>query len=161
MPELEGQLSILDAIRDELDGEPSPARALKVLDEAGELGWEVGACSFVIRLNRDDALPWFARWDLSVSDAGKKSWKFAGARAQNGQPLAYRDLKVYLSDPDVIHPEPPDSDCEAAEFDNPDQTIRGALGAVAPISKPDPAYVNGPPRLTGPDLFDWGALLNG
>ena len=79
----------VEPVKDELAGEPSPARALKVLDEASELGWEIGACSFVIRLDRDDALPWFARWDLSVSDEGKKSWKFAGARASNGQLFRY------------------------------------------------------------------------
>lgn len=149
MTELEGQISIFDAIGDELEGEPTPSRAIKILDEARELGWtENPACSFVVRLTREDALPFFARWDMAHNpETGKRSWRFQGARAINGQPLNFNDIKLYLNDPNLIYPEPPDEAAEAAEFENPDQTDEQALEALKPIAKPDPA------------LTDWGALL--
>jgi len=131
----EGQMDIFDVLPDELAGEPSPARAIKILDQAKELGWTLNPfASLVIRLTRDDALPFFAKWDLSVSESGKKSWRFTGARAANGQPLAYGDIKAYLEDPRVIYPEPPDELCEAAEHENPDRTMEGAVKALAPLT---------------------------
>jgi hypothetical protein len=159
MAELPGQMDILQAILDELSGEPTAARAIKVIGDAQALGWTLNpAASFMVRLTREDGLPFFARWDFSVSESGKRSWRFHGARAANGQPLAFNDIKAYLNDPRVIEPEMPDEMCEAAEYDNPDQTIKGALGAVAAISKPDPAYINGPPAR--PALADWGAIFS-
>jgi hypothetical protein len=156
--ELEGQTTIFDHLKDELDGEPTAARAMKMLDQAEELGWtESPFVSLVIRLTREDAIPFFARWDLAVSKEGKRSWRFQGARAANGQPLNFNDIKVYLNDPDVIHPEMP-----SIPEDDSDESVRTALGALAYISKPDPAYINGPPGRAGLkpyDLADWGALL--
>lgn len=151
MSELKGQLSILDAIRDELKGEPTPARAIRILDQAAELGWtENPYCSFVIRLTREDAKPFYARWDMSHNpETGKRSWRFAHAQASNGQRLAFRDIQTYLEDPRVIEPFPPDELCEAAEHDNPDQTVAAALEALRPITEPAiPAT-------------DWSVLLNG
>jgi hypothetical protein len=156
--ELEGQTTIFDHLKDELDGEPTAARAMKMLDQAEELGWtESPFVSLVIRLTREDAIPFYATWHLSVSDTGKRSWRFAGARAQNGQPLNFNDIKVYLNDPDVIHPEMP-----SIPEDDSDESVRTALGALAYISKPDPAYINGPPGRAAkaePGFMDWGALL--
>lgn len=157
MSESKGQLSILDAVKDELEGEPSPARALKILDDAAELGWTHNpACSFVIRLTRDDALPFFARWDLSVNpETGKKSWRFQGARAMNGQALAFNDIKTYLNDPDVIHPEPPTS-----PEDDTDEAFRTALGSLDPLG-PTASPLSGPRDWRAwPSLADWGALLS-
>jgi len=139
MPELPGQMDILDAIADELNGEPTPSRAVSILETAKELGWrENPFCSFVIRLTRDDALPFYARWDLSVHpETGKRSWRFAKAYASNGQALAYGDIKTYLNDPSVIYPDPPDELCEAAEHDNPGQTEAAALEALKPLTEPE------------------------
>ena len=96
MPELEGQVSIFDVLKDELDGEPTPARAIKILDEAEELGWTHNpACSFVIRLTREDALPFFARWDMAHNpETGYRSWGIQGARAVNGPPLNINNNKL-------------------------------------------------------------------
>lgn len=147
---------LIEALKDELDGEPSASRALKILDTAEELGWAQNpACSFVIRLTRDDALPFFARWDLSVNtDTGKKSWRFQGARAQNGQALNYNDVLTYLNDPDVIHPEPPTS-----PEDDSDEAFRTALGALDPLGPTASPPVKGKPRPE-PGFADWGALLS-
>lgn len=157
MTELKGQLSILDAIKDELEGEPSAARAIKILDEAAELGWaENPFASLVIRLTREDALPFYARWDMSCNpETGKRRWRFAGARAINGQPLAYGDIKTYLEDPSVIYPEPP-SDPE----DDTEESVKTALGALKILTEPDPAYKDGPPAPAGIPPLDWGALLS-
>jgi hypothetical protein len=146
---------LIEAAKDELSGEPSAARALKLLDTATELGWtENPACSFVIRLTREDALPFYARWDLSVSDAGKKSWRFQGARAQNGQPLAFRDIDTYLNDPDVIYPEPPTS-----PEDDTDESFRTALGSLDPLG-PTAVPPGGNGNKPEPGFADWGALLS-
>lgn len=159
MSEPEGQLSLLEAARDELGGEPSAARAIKLLDYAAERGWvHNAACSFVIRLTRDDALPFYARWDLAYSpDTGKRSWKFAGAMAQNGQKLNYNDIKTYLDDPDVILPDPP-----SIPEDDSEESVRNALGALKYLTEADPAYVNGPPQRAAvePVAVDWGALFS-
>lgn len=157
MPELKGQTTIFDHLRDELDGEPSAARAMKILDQAAELGWtENPFVSLVIRLTREDALPFYARWDLSVTSEGKRSWRFQGARAANGQALNYNDIKIYLQDPDVIQPDMP-----SIPEDDSDESVRDALGALKYLSEPDPAYVNGPPqRAAAEPMFpDWGAML--
>ena len=149
---------LTEALKDELDGEPSASRALKVLDLADELGWMVNpVCSFVIRLTRDDAVPFFARWDLGYDEVkAKRSWRFAGARAANGQPLNYNDIKIYLEDPDVILPEPPTS-----PEDDSDEAFRTALGALDPLG---PTAVL-PPRKgqaakPEPGFDGWGALLS-
>jgi hypothetical protein len=87
-------------------------RILKVLAVAEENGWtENDAISLVIRLNKPDdslARPFFMRWDLHRGEGGKRSWRFQGARASNGQALNLGDALVYLEDTSVIHPEPPD-----------------------------------------------------
>ena len=87
------------------------ANVRKVLDAAEEHGWsENPAVSVVIRLAKPEdklARPFFMRWDLTRTPEGKRSWRFQGARANNGQPLNYRDCLVYLADPSVIYPEPP------------------------------------------------------
>jgi hypothetical protein len=151
--------ALTEALKDELDGEPSASRALKILDQADELGWTVNpACSFVIRLTRDDAVPFFARWDLAYDEVkAKRSWRFAGARAANGQALNYNDIKVYLNDPDVIQPDMP-----SIPEDDSDESVRTALGALKILTEPDPAYINGPPGRAAkpePGFTDWGALL--
>lgn len=92
-----------------IDG-PPPARVLKVLDAADENGWtENPYISLVVRLTREDAIPFFARWDL-VGSEDKRSWRFQGARAANGQKLNYNDIFIYLEDPSVIYPEPPEDE---------------------------------------------------
>ena len=138
MSELKGQMDIFDVLPDELGGEPSAARAIKILDEARELGWtENPYVSLVVRLTREDAKPFFARWDMGFSpETGKRSWRFHGAFAANGQALAFSDIKTYLNDPSVIEPEPPDELCEAAEHDNPGQTEAAALEALKPLTEP-------------------------
>ena len=149
MAELKGQMDIFDVLPGEIEGEPSAARVIKLLDEAKELGWtENPFVSLVVRLTRDDAKPFYARWEMGFNpETGKRSWRFAKAFASNTQPLAFGDIKTYLEDPSVIFPEPPDELCEAAEHDNPDQTMAGALEALKPITQPSiPAS-------------DWSALL--
>ena len=155
MAELAGQMDIFSAIADELSGEPTPARAISILETAKELGWrENPYSSFVIRLTRDDGLPFFARWDMSFNpETGKRSWRFHSAYASNTQPLAYGDIKLYLSDPSLIYPEPP-SDPE----DDTDESIRTALGALKVLTEPDPAYINGPPPA-GIPATDWSVLF--
>lgn len=87
-----------------------PPRVLKVLDAAEENGWtENPYVSLVVRLTREDAVPFFARWDL-VTNGDKRSWRFHGARAANGQALNYGDIFIYLDDPSVIYPEPPEGE---------------------------------------------------
>ena len=148
MAELAGQMTIFDALEDELGGEPSAARAIKILDTALELGWtENPFASLVIRLNRPDAKPFFARWDLSHNpETGKRSWRFKHAWASNTQPLAFGDIKTYLEDPSVIEPEMPDELAEAAEHEDPGQLVEGAIEALKPLTDPAP--------------FDWGAFLS-
>lgn len=151
---------LLDAAKDELDGEPSASRALKLLDTAAELGWtENPAASFVIRLTREDALPFYARWDLSYNpETGKRSWRFAKAFASNSQPLAYNDIKTYLEDPDVIYPEPPTS-----PEDDTDEVFRTALGSLDPLGPTPvlPSRTGQPAKAAAAKAADWGALLNG
>lgn len=148
MSELKGQVDMFDALEGELGGEPSAARALKILDQARELGWvENPFASLVVRLNRPDAKPFFARWDLSHNpETGKRSWRFRHAWAANGQPLAFNDIKTYLEDPTVIEPEMPDELAEAVEHEDPAQTMEGAIEALKPLTEPAP--------------FDWGAFLS-
>jgi hypothetical protein len=154
MSELKGQTTIFDHLKDELDGEPTASRALKLLDYAYEQGWELNPnASFVMRLTRDDALPFFIRYDLAFNvETGKRSWRFAGARAQNGQPLNYNDIKIYLEDPDVIHPEPPTS-----PEDDSDEAFRTALGSLDPLG---PTAVPPAKNKPEPGFTDWGALLS-
>lgn len=112
---------LIEGVGGEIAGEPTCARALKVLDAAKANGWvENTHCSLVLRLTRDDAEPFFASWDLSFNpDTGKPSWRFTGARAKNGQPLNYNDIFIYLEDPRVIYPEPPAD--EPGESDSTDE----------------------------------------
>ena len=95
-----------EVLAEVIDG-PIPARVGKVLDTAREQGWwENPYTSLVVRLTRWDAEAFFARWDLFIDPvSGKRSWRFAGARAFNGQPLNYNDIFLYLRDPSVIFPE--------------------------------------------------------
>lgn len=171
MAELDGQMSIYDALGQELDS-PQAARAPRYLQGAIDNGW-VPVVSLTMRLTKPDdtptkagempAKPFFVTWQLNgfTEKTGKLSWRFHSARAANGQALSESDIPVVLENPEVVYPEPPDELCEAAQYDDPDQTIRGALGAVAPISKPDPAYINGPPaKPAHPDpTFDGWAVL--
>lgn len=95
-----------------------PARVLKVLEAAEASGWQLGptGTTLVARLYRPDheGLPFFARWDLVSTGEGKRSWRFHGAMAANGQRLNYRDIFTYLDDPSVIYPEDPDANRPAA-----------------------------------------------
>ncbi len=108
--------------------EAVPPRVAKVLDLAAGHGWEVNprtpGATLVIRLDRPcdrreheslkdwqargAALPFYVRWDM-VTDktSGRRSWRFQGARAANGQALAWGDIATYLASPEVIHPEEP------------------------------------------------------
>jgi len=111
----------LDTFSDILT-EPLPARVAKVLNAAAEHGWaENPVVSLTIRLAKPDdipeprsgavALPFFATWHLFTDpESGKRSWRFASARAKNGQALNYSDIFIYLEDPDVIYPEPPEGE---------------------------------------------------
>lgn len=157
MAELKGQMDIFDVLPGELEGEPSAARALKVLAKAKEEGWTKNPhCSLVLRLTREDALPFYARWDLTFDkETGKKSWRFQGARAVNGQPLNYNDIGTYLEDPSVIYPEPP-----SIPEDDSDESVRTALGALKYLTEPDPRYINGPPAPSTIPSTDWTALLS-
>lgn len=148
MAELKGQMTIYDALEDELGGEPSAARAISILKTAEKLGWtENPYASLVIRLTRSDALPFYARWDLSFDPkTAKRSWRFAHAQAANGQKLAYVDIGTYLNDPRVIYPDPPDELAEAAEHEDPGQTMEAAVAALRPLTEPAPV--------------DWGAFLS-
>lgn len=97
-----------EVIAAEIDSDSLAPKALKVLTLAKENGWyENPYHSFVIRLNREDAQPIFARWDVGVTASGKISYRFQGARAANGQPMNYNDLLIALENPDVLLPEPP------------------------------------------------------
>lgn len=146
---------LIEAVKDELSGEPSPARAIKLLDTAAELGWtENPAASFVIRLTHPEGRPFFARWDLSVQESGKRSWRFQGARANNGQPLNYNDVKLYLQDPTVIEPDPPTS-----PEDDTDEAVRTALGSLDPLGPTAVPPGREPVKAAAPAAADWGALL--
>lgn len=111
---------IFEVVAGEVSGEPSPARALKVLEAAKANGWvENTHCSLVLRLTREDAEPFWARWDLSFNpETGRKSWRFYGARAKNGQALNYNDIFIYLENPEVIYPEPPADEPGESESEN-------------------------------------------
>ena len=101
---------------DELGGALSalPPRVRKVLDTAAENGWTEKTTSLVVRLDHPDGLPFYATWHwVEVDD--KRSWRFQGARAKNGQALNYNDIFVYLEDPAVIYPEPPDDEKPAGK----------------------------------------------
>lgn len=150
---IKGQMTIFNVLPGELEGEPSAARALKVLAKAEEEGWTLNpVCSLVLRLTREDALPFFARWDLTVApETGKKSWRFQGARAMNGQPLNYNDISVYLEDPSVIYPEPP-----TTPEDDTDEVFRTALGSLDPLGP----TAGLPVKPASIPSTDWGSLLS-
>jgi hypothetical protein len=97
-------------VESDLDSVITP-RVRKVLEAAEEHGWsENPYVSVVVRLAKpgdDLAKPFFMKWVLTRAPDGKRSWRFDSARANNGQPLNYRDCLVYLADPSVIYPEPP------------------------------------------------------
>jgi hypothetical protein len=91
---------------------PIPPRVLRLLETAQEHGWQEGKAgtTVVMRLHKPSdiaAIPFYVSWLLTVKD-GKRSWRFQGSRAANGQPLAWNDIKTYLQDPSVIYPEPPE-----------------------------------------------------
>lgn len=120
---------LFDTFAKEVISQPTNARGLKVLAKAKELGWhENPYVSMVIRLTKEGAEPFFARWDLGVTGSGKPSWRFQGARAANGQPLNYNDISVYLEDPSVILPEDP-------EENTPEATGNALGGGLPPLSE--------------------------
>lgn len=98
------------------------ARVRKVLETAEEHGWhENPTVSVVVRLAKPEdklARPFFMSWHLSRTPEGKRSWRFAGARASNGQPLGYNDCLVYLQDPAVIYPVNPDENASTETEDS-------------------------------------------
>lgn len=101
---------LFDLTVKEVISDPTAAKAIKLLAKAREEGWhENPFTSLVIRLGKDGAVPFFIRWDLGVGTGGKPSWRFAGARAANGQQLNYNDALLYLEDQTVILPEDPDA----------------------------------------------------
>jgi hypothetical protein len=110
------EIAVADIIQ-ELEG-PLPPRVLKVLAAAECGGWtENPYVSLAVRYTHPEGQPFFARWDLFVSGEGKHSWRFAGARANNGQSLNYNDILTYLGDPSVIYPEPPADTTPVTEAD--------------------------------------------
>jgi hypothetical protein len=103
----------LGAGRDCLDS--VPPRLACLLGKAEDQGWKLGATgtTIVMRLSRPGdqlALPFYIRWDLTPGKDNRKSWRFHGALAANGQRLGWHDIKVYLEDPSVIYPEPPEGE---------------------------------------------------
>lgn len=91
---------------------PVPPNVQKILDAAEDNGWSQNPyISLVLRLAKPEdpmAKPFFMKWELAGrTPKGKLSWRFAGARASNGQPLTIEDALVYLEDPSVIYPDPP------------------------------------------------------
>lgn len=105
-------MSYTDVVSEDLDSALTP-QVRKILEAAEANGWsENGVSTLVIRLSKPAdplAKPFFLRWDLAGrTKAGKPSWRFAGARASNGQPLNLGDALVYLEDTSVIYPEPPE-----------------------------------------------------
>jgi hypothetical protein len=104
-------MSYTDVVSEDMDAAVTP-QVRKILETAEANGWsENGATTLVIRLSKPGdplAKPFYMKWDLAGRTAkGKPSWRFQGSRAANGQPLNLSDALVYLSDPSVIHPEPP------------------------------------------------------
>lgn len=99
-----------DDIQAELDD--IPAKAKKVLDSAFEQGWKDNGVSLVVRLDREDAVPFFARWDLietqKEGEETKRSWRFQGARTMTGQALNFNDILLYLADPAIAEHDPED-----------------------------------------------------
>lgn len=91
--------------------EAIPPSLKKVLKDAEAEGWAIGptGVTMVARLNRKNTLPFYVRWDLK-RDGDKLSWRFHGARAVNGQRLNFTDIGIYLKDPSVIYPEPPEGE---------------------------------------------------
>lgn len=100
--------------------EPVPPAVQKILDAAVEYGWSENPCvSLVVRLakpgdkavKRGESLakPFFMTWELAgqTEKTHKRSWRFTGARAANGQPLNADDCMIYLQDPTVIYPTDP------------------------------------------------------
>lgn len=84
-----------------------PPNAKKLLRIAEENEWQIGPITLVARLQRADAQPLFARWDLK-----ENRWSFSQCRVispvgQGLQKLTIRDAFVYLQDPSVIYPEDP------------------------------------------------------
>lgn len=107
---------LFDLTVKEVMGEPSAARALKLLAKAKEEGWtENPHTSLVIRLDKEGAEPFFMRWDLAEGSNGKPSWRFQGGRAKNGQALGLNDALLYLEDPSVIYPEPPKEEVKSCD----------------------------------------------
>lgn len=105
-----------DDLKQEVQG-PLPPRIDKLLDLAEQEGWfQNSHTSLVVRLSREDAVPFFARWDMIVREDGRRSWRFVHAWAKNTQPLSYSDISIYLKDPSVIYPEPPEEDDLASQY---------------------------------------------
>lgn len=103
-----------DQIENGLGSVLQSPRVRKVLERAEEHGWaENPYVSVVVRLAKPGdpvAQPFFMKWILKRNAKGNPSWLFDSARAANGQPLNYRDCLVYLADPTVIYPEPPEEE---------------------------------------------------
>lgn len=101
--------------RDALDAPVQ--RALNIIDQAEELGWTVGKVSLCVRLSKPEdglALPFYATFVVNgrTPKTGKVSWSFFGAMAKNNQPLSEDDIAIYLANPEVIWPEPPEETTE-------------------------------------------------
>lgn len=97
----------LDELSAALDETKLPPTARKILDMAAREGWIQGPITLVIRLNRPNEQPLFARWDLRES-----KWRFSECRVlaprRNGLvKLSAHDALIYLQDPTVIYPEEP------------------------------------------------------
>ena len=107
---------LIEAVIAEVSSDPSAARAVKLLKAALENGWvENPYCSLVLRLTHPDGLPMFVRWNFVISDKGKPSWRYYGARASNGQALTLNDAFLVIENPPFIFPEPPETSEEEAQ----------------------------------------------
>lgn len=128
---------LFDLTVKEIMGEPSAARALKLLAKAKEHGWhENPYTSLVIRLDKEGAEPFFVSWHLAEGANGKPSWRFQGGRARNLQPLGLNDALLYLEDPSVIYPEPPKEE-EVKSCDG--TTHHHFYGSTPPCASDSPA----------------------
>lgn len=101
----------MDEDYERLLSEPLPMRIRTVMDLAHDNGWRHTFTSLVTRwspeMGDQYGVPWYSSWYVVKTEKGW-SYRFHNARAANFQKLTFGDLKIYLENPEVIHPEPPE-----------------------------------------------------
>lgn len=101
---------LITALAAEIQGDPSCAKALKVLDLALAHGWtENPRASLVLRLDHPDGEPMYVAWELFSGSNGKRSWRFLSAAARNGQSMTLNDVMAVIENPVLVYPEPPEN----------------------------------------------------